>query len=177
MAAIKDIVKQEGERSEPRHYAQIHLFQEGSFVRAYEWSAWLLCQYVHEFKATRRVFRDIENPVAFVGFPKTSMEKFIPPESKVEELDEKHTAIALPMDISDEMLKQMHSDYESWKEKIPLTESAKERKSTEKTESSASSATLTDFLHRVMAFPLESKSPIDCMLFLAEIKKQMARMI
>ena len=32
----------------------IHLFQEGSFYRAYEWSAWLMYRYFHEFKVTHR---------------------------------------------------------------------------------------------------------------------------
>ena len=49
MASIKDIVQLEGERIEPSQYGIVHLFHEGSFLRAYEWSAWLLCRYVHEF--------------------------------------------------------------------------------------------------------------------------------
>ena len=40
MAAIKDIV-------------------EGSFLRANEWSTWLLRHYAHEFKATRRFFNSL----------------------------------------------------------------------------------------------------------------------
>ena len=49
MASIKDIVQLEGEGIEPSQYGIVHLFHEGSFLRAYEWSAWLLCRYVHKF--------------------------------------------------------------------------------------------------------------------------------
>ena len=71
MANIKEIVQLEGERSEPSQYSVVHLFHEGSFLRAYDWSAWLLCRYVHEFKVTRRLFKGIDAPVTFVGFPKS----------------------------------------------------------------------------------------------------------
>ena len=49
MASIKEIVQLEGERIEPSQYSVVHLFHEGSFLRAYEWSAWLLCRYMHKF--------------------------------------------------------------------------------------------------------------------------------
>ena len=49
MSSIKEIVQLEGDRSEPSQYRVVHLFHEGSFLRAYDWSAWLLCRYVHEF--------------------------------------------------------------------------------------------------------------------------------
>lgn len=69
MASIKEKVLVEGERGEPGQYRRVHLWHEGSFLRAYEWSAWLLCRYVHEFKVTRRQFKGLDTPVVFVGFP------------------------------------------------------------------------------------------------------------
>ena len=39
----------------------IHLFQEGSFYRAYVWSAWLVCRYIHEFKVTHRIMAKIDS--------------------------------------------------------------------------------------------------------------------
>ena len=54
----------------------IHLHREGSFYRAYEWSAYLSCRYLHEFKVNKRAFNGIEKPVAYIGFPETSIFKF-----------------------------------------------------------------------------------------------------
>jgi len=42
MAAIKEILEFEDDRSDREMQRVIHLFQEGSFYRAYEWSAWLM---------------------------------------------------------------------------------------------------------------------------------------
>ena len=55
MASIKEILEFEALRPNSEDRLCVHLFQEGSFYRAYEWSAWLLCRFVHEFKVTRSV--------------------------------------------------------------------------------------------------------------------------
>lgn len=42
MAAIKEILEFEDDRNDREMQRVIHLFQEGSFYWAYEWSAWLM---------------------------------------------------------------------------------------------------------------------------------------
>ncbi len=42
MAAITEILEFESSRDGLEMQRIIHLFQEGSFYRAYEWSAWLM---------------------------------------------------------------------------------------------------------------------------------------
>lgn len=54
MAQLKEILEIERNRMFNGPYSTIYLFQEGTFFRAYEWSAWLCCRYVNQFKATRR---------------------------------------------------------------------------------------------------------------------------
>ncbi|MCD8235575.1 MAG: hypothetical protein LUD00_02740 [Prevotellaceae bacterium] len=46
MSEIKDILDIEQERSEPKDWQVINLFQEDSFYRAYEVSAWLCHTYI-----------------------------------------------------------------------------------------------------------------------------------
>ncbi len=45
----------------------VHLWKEGSFLWAYDWSAWLCCRLLHDFKVTKRQFKGIEAPVAYIG--------------------------------------------------------------------------------------------------------------
>ena len=40
-----------------------------------------------------------------------------------------------------------------------------------------SPATLTAIMQRVLAFPVESKSPLECMVFLADVKQRLASLI
>lgn len=55
----------------------VHLYQEGSFYRAYEWSAWLCHRFINQFKVTHRHFKNIEQSVLFVGFLVTSLPKYV----------------------------------------------------------------------------------------------------
>ena len=86
----------EGERSEPGQYRNIHLWHEGSFLRAYEWSAWLLCRFVHEFKVTHRRMKGMEQSVVLIGFPVTSLPKWQVEGCKYREVAEKHMVLQLP---------------------------------------------------------------------------------
>lgn len=177
MASIKDIVQYEGERSEPAHYSIIHMWHEGSFLRAYEWSAWLLCRYVHDFKVTRRQFKGIDAPVTFVGFPKTSLPKFVPDGCTATEPEEKHTEIHLPMSLNEENLSLLKGEYEQWLEKQPLSTTQKKEKKASPVSEGFPATSLTDVMHAILSFPVERKSPIECMLFLAEVKGNLANLI
>lgn len=54
MSQLKEILEKEKDRGSMEQCGVIHLFREGTFYRAYEWSAWLCCRYISQFKATRR---------------------------------------------------------------------------------------------------------------------------
>ena len=76
MAVTREIVELESARASADVRGEIHLWKEGTFLRAYDWSAWLCCRYLHDFKVTKRQFKDIDAPVAFIGFPETSLPKW-----------------------------------------------------------------------------------------------------
>ena len=46
MAQLKEIFERESQRGTAESCTVIHLFQEGTFYRAYEWSAWLCVRYM-----------------------------------------------------------------------------------------------------------------------------------
>ena len=45
-------------RSTVEQCRMIRLYAEGTFYRAYEWSAWLCVRYIQDFKATKRKFKN-----------------------------------------------------------------------------------------------------------------------
>ncbi len=95
MSLTKEIVEQENSRFSA-NCMELHLYQEGSFLRAYDWSAWLACRYLHDFKVNKRVFKSIDEPVAYIGFPATSLEKWIPEGAEQRVEDEKNLVVRLP---------------------------------------------------------------------------------
>ena len=78
MSVTKEIIENEAQRLACGERDVIHLHREGSFLRAYEWSAFLSCRYLHQFKVNKRIFKGIGHPVAYIGFPETSIDKWMP---------------------------------------------------------------------------------------------------
>lgn len=76
MALTKEIVQQEDSRTTADRM-EVRLHKEGTFFRAYNWSAWLCCHLLHDFKVNKRVFKGIDEPVAYIGFPETSLQKWV----------------------------------------------------------------------------------------------------
>ena len=106
----------------------IHLHREGSFYRAYEWSAYLSCRYLHEFKVNKRAFNGIEQPVAYIGFPETSLDKWMPEGAELKEIEEKHLTIRLPdLMLQNDPPDILDAAYLAWKDAI-LIKLIKERK-------------------------------------------------
>ena len=68
MARIKDIVEAEKQRPDMAATRIIHLYAEGTFCHAYEWSAWLWQRFVREFKVTHTLFKDTRSAVFQFGW-------------------------------------------------------------------------------------------------------------
>ena len=73
MSVTKELIEQENLQLQTGNYRDVHLHKEGSFLRAYDWSAWLCCHYLHDFKVNKRAFKGIDEPVAYIGFPETNL--------------------------------------------------------------------------------------------------------
>jgi hypothetical protein len=47
MSLTKEIIEHERQQVQSGLLRDIHLHKEGTFLRAYNWSAWLCCRYLH----------------------------------------------------------------------------------------------------------------------------------
>jgi hypothetical protein len=180
MAVIKEIAEQEKARLQAGIRNELHLYREGSFLRAYDWSAWLACRYLHEFKVNKRRFKGAEEPVVYIGFPEASLMKWMPDGVTQTVVDEKHLMLKLPELMLSDDAETIVQNYTEWHDAIPLTE-GKERTRRdhggEAPTADAEPATLTAIMQRILAFPIESKSPLESMTFLAEVKQKLAALI
>lgn len=182
MAIIKEILEIEKSRPEFVDWRKIHLFQEGSFYRAYEVSAWLCWMHLNKFKVTHREMKGLDQTVAFVGFPLTSLEKWKPEGCEIGEISEKHLLLTLPAVSQEEGtdVKACEEEFCAWKEEQPISGTVSERRETGKNETEGKREErprLFSIAQTILAFPIESKSPIDCMLFLAEIRRKLTCII
>lgn len=184
MSVTKEIIEQERLQVQTGNLADVHLHREGTFLRAYEWSAFLCCHYLHDFKVSKRQFKGIDEPVAYIGFPETSLMKWMPEGAGQRVEDEKHLVLTLPKLMVAEPPDALVASYTEWKEALPLTEANVEGRkkggrgaNVIEAADDGSPATLTSIMQRVLAWPLESKSPLETMTFLADIKQRLAMLL
>lgn len=185
MSGIRDILQTEKNRTAAEQFRQMHLYQEGTFYRAYEHSAFLCHKFVKEFKPTHRTMKGIEGSVVFVGFPVTGLQTYLKPGMEVATIEEKHLMVTIQPFGEDVTIESLQKDLQDWKASIPLTESKPkggEDASTEGGGAVSSSVaknpdgfvSLTSVARQIMVFPLESKSPLECYAFISCLKKQLA---
>ena len=154
MSHLKEILEKESARDSLQQCAVIHLFREGTFYRAYEWSAWLCVHFFTELKVTHRVLKSGEDFV-FVGFPLTSIERFTPVGATVSPAGEKCVEMALPVEVfePDADNEMLGKGFEDWKRCQPLTEAAKKRVEEDKARVERNAHPhLSDIMMRVLAY-------------------------
>ena len=118
---LKEVFSKEQSRKEVVDYRTIHLIPEGTFYRAYEWSAWLCHRYVSQFKPTHRLLKNTEDSVVFVGFPMTSLERHIPEGATIAEQEDKTIALILAETVFGETTtEQLQTDFANWKKSTAL---------------------------------------------------------
>lgn len=175
---LKEVFAKEQSRSEMVDYRTIHLIPEGTFYRAYEWSAWLCHRYVSQFKPTHRLLKNTEDSVVFVGFPMTSLERHTPEGATVAEQEDKTVAVILPETVFGEKvtIDQLQTDFANWKKSVPLVKT-KEQGTKNQDKNVKSEASVEEVLKRILAYPIEQHSPMEAMAFLSEIKQQLSERV
>lgn len=179
MSQLKEILATEQERNSLEQCAVIHLFREGTFYRAYEWSAWLCLRYFTELKVTHRLLKGGED-IVFVGFPLTSLDRYTPQGATVLPSGEKSIEMTLPAQAfaPDTDAETLQSGFEDWKQSQPMTEASKKKVEEERVRTERNAhPRLTDIMLRILAYPIEQHSPMECMAFLGDVKQQISEII
>lgn len=179
MAQLQEIIQKEGERTTIQDFRTVHLYPEGSFLRAYEWSAWLWCRYVSDFKPTHRKVKSLEQSFVHIGCPSSSFVKHVP-EGAIHHFDTDGTIhleispMAIPNDVD---VVAMQSAFEQWKQEIPISESSSKRKTDGLVTTVGQQPTLSTIMQQILAYPIENKSLIESVSFLSDVKQQLAKLV
>lgn len=158
----------------------IILLREGIFWRAYEKSAYAFSMQVHPYKPTRKWVIAVKQDVVSLGFPVSAAENVLNGCKVLMRQEARLVQAASPIDPD---------GFEVWKQTVPRSlppavvapEPAAASPVMEPAASSVVSPAvsavgqccdgLADCIRR---FNIESKTPVDCMLFLMELKRKLA---
>lgn len=166
MPKLSEILDVEKQRVSPESLRQIRLWTDGSFYRAYEWSAWLCTRYVRQFKVTRRHIKNIDTDVVFIGFPQSSFEKFRVEGSTVEQWEDKGILMTLPEELvhPDREDSTLSEEYQNWRATIPLAQKTEDGKVKEGQPKAGQPVSMTGIMRQILEFQVENHSPIECII-------------
>ncbi len=148
-------------QSEADNVNRVCLYQEGLFWKAYERSAYILCTQVHPFKPTKKASKSLGGgEIVSVGFPVNREEHYVGALERITS-EEKHLVLQAVEEID-------VAAFEQWKADVPTpAESATRRKGKSEEADACSDALQT----RIREFNLAESTPMECMLFVSELKK------
>lgn len=158
----------------------IILLREGIFWRAYEKSAYAFSMQIHPYKPTRKWVVAVKQDVISLGFPVSAAGTVLNGCKVLLQQDSRLVLAASPIN---------NGDFEAWKQTVPMTlpDNGRHQKTAPHPHtpaagpaSAAPSAAplarpdcdnLADCIRR---FNIESKTPVECMLFIMELKRRLA---
>ena len=159
----------------------IHFCKEGNFYRAYEFSAWLAFRFAGELNVTRRYSKAANGDIMMVGFPLASLPKFTPEGvTPVFSEDGQLMTMTIPAYSfkEDETLEKLKEEFKNWKHSVEASnKKGHESGGGKPSLPEGKPQRLTSIMHKMLAYPIEQSSPMECMSFLAEMKKEISELI
>lgn len=138
----------------------IRLVKSGEFYRAYNRSAWLFQSCIAEHRVMRKYIKSIKEDIFYIGFPEKSLF------NNIGERKSSKTEYGFDIEISEDELPDIE-EYETWKTTVVTLHSSK---------GDFNSLPLAgveaeqEVLRRLREFQLESKTMVECAVFLAELR-------
>jgi hypothetical protein len=139
----------------------VNIYKEGVFWIAYEHSAyyfWLMKGY----KPTKKFVKTVKKEIVSIGFPQKALNININSNCLIERDEDNLKTFLLKEPIDSEA-------FEKWKMKLTLNNTTKDTTQTPLCSLYFESV----LMEQILAFPLADKTPMECMLFLSELKKEL----
>ena len=192
---LTDKFAREKERKDINDWKTIYLYREGTFLRAFNASAWLLATFVYndEFRKqvggkqplqVQHLMSKTNGDYIFAGFPVASIDKYV---TMCDKRDENSDVVVLTMcDIIAPLFQTVEEYEEAYAKYLASLPPAKEKKDKPKQQQSfnseddganvMASGGLFEILRAVVAYPLEEKTPLETVDEFRRLKRLALRM-
>lgn len=192
---LTDKFAREKERKDISDWKTIYLYREGTFLRAFNASAWLLATFVYndEFRKqlggkqplqVQHLMSNTNGDYIFAGFPVASMDKYV---TMCDKRDENSDVVVLTMyDIIAPLFQTAEEYEEAYSKYLASLPPAKEKKDKPKQQQSfnseddgvnvMASGGLFEILRSIVAYPLEEKTPLETVDEFRRLKRLALRM-
>ena len=192
---LTDKFEREKERKDISDWKKIYLYREGTFLRAFNASAWLLATFVYndEFRKqvggkqplqVQHLMSKTNGDYIFAGFPVASIDKYV---TMCDKRDENSDVVVLTMyDIIAPLFQTAEEYEEAYTKYLASLPPAKEKKDKPKQQQSfnseddganiMASGGLFEILRSIVAYPLEEKTPLETVDEFRRLKRLALRM-
>lgn len=192
---LTDKFAREKERKDISDWKKMYLYREGTFLRAFNASAWLLATYVYndEFRKqvggkqplqVQHLMSKTNGDYIFAGFPVASIDKYV---TMCDKRDENSDVVVLTMcDIIAPLFQTVEEYEEAYAKYLASLPPAKDKKDKSKQQQSfnseddganvMASGGLFEILRSVVAYPLEEKTPLETVDEFRRLKRLALRM-
>lgn len=180
---IAEIQKLENSRKDAADFGRIHFIKEGNFYRAHDISAWLVMTmpFSDTIKNVSIIAKRLRDGYidAFIGFPITSLDKYIPNDGSVTFVPVSDAQIDVIIVPTDDILAASFDDLrqavDEWKQTLKIKEEKSGRREDRQMDEQRPRITrISDVIGHVLSFPLEDKSPMDAYNFLRQLRRDIA---
>ena len=139
----------------------IRLIKSGNFFRAYNHSAWLFQSCVTEYRVIRKYIKALKQNIWYIGFPGERLFETLGGREAVKADYGFDVALAAEEVPAEE-------GYQEWLRSVEAEDSSK---ADDAALSPAGPGTERDVLRKLREFPLENKTMVECVAFLASLRK------
>lgn len=157
MASYDQVIKFENEKPQ----GVIRLVEANGFYRAYNQSAYYFHQTIAQHKVTRKFVKNINQDVVYVGFP---VDKLL---ERIGERSHKKTDFGYDVELASSEL-PAEANYDEWRLTVPTEPSSR---GDVNALSPSGDELYRAICERIRVYPMETKSLIECVSFLADLKK------
>ena len=193
---LTDKFAREKERKDISDWKKIYLYREGTFLRAFNASAWLLATFVYndEFRKqvggkqplqVQHLMSKTNGDYIFAGFPVASMDKYV---TMCDKRDENSDVVVLTMyDIIAPLFQTVEEYEEAYAKYLASLPPAKDKKdkpkqqlpfiSEDNREHVMTREGVFEILRSVVAYPFEEKTPLETVEEFRRLKRLALRML
>ena len=170
----------DSEKRNSSNLYDVHFYMEGSFWRAYEWSAYLSRKFPshlneeERLRVLKKVTKGDENGYVQVGLQLSSFEKYFPgvvDDEDIFEMKDRHIVIHTEKFFKDEDFSDYENILSSWKSSIKLTNNEKKNNKELNGDTNNKSCVSADSLiDEIISYPIENKSLVESLQFLSYVR-------
>ena len=157
MASLENSLKYEAEVAP----GKIRLITSGEFVRAYNHSAWLFYCCISKYKVIRKYSKAQQKDIYFLGFPAGKLHELINGRNYAK------TDFGYDIELKPGELPAVDG-YEAWTKEVPVEAASRAEASATPL---AGKELESVVCKKIRAFPLETKSPVEALVFLSEMRR------